>query len=129
MIIYVNDAAWQFVHLQNNVENTKKYSGKVKIHYHYDQDTDLLMIIECCNVVMVSTHAWSAGDVIRARTEIQLTGARHRTTGGTNTQQSSQSRLGRVPGPGTHLHTRCCDIIRAFSGASSPLNPSHRHAP
>ena len=68
----------QFVHLQNNIENMKKFS-KVNLHYHCDQDTIAWWLIECSRMRRVS----DAGDVIRVRTEIRLTGARHRTTGGT----------------------------------------------
>ena len=50
-----------------------------------------------------------AGDVIRVRTEIRLTGARHRTTGGTADAGACTG------GTRAHLHhTQCCDIIRGI---------------
>ena len=75
----------------------------------------------------LSAHApcVMSGDVILARTGVRLTGARHRTTGGTNTlSRHGAHKADRGARPGPHLHhTGVVTLSGAFRvrGASSPF--------
>ena len=108
MIIYVNDAACQFVHLQNNIENMKNPAERSKciIIITVIRTRLCWWLIECWDCGSLRMRAVMSGDVIPARTGVRLTGARHRTTGGTNTLSRHGLTGRRGPGRGLVCITR-----------------------